>query len=170
MRSRLIPVVSIYLISFVGANLLVKHFGIYALWFSSFTLIPLDFTCRCILHEKWNGFKLVFNLFVLCLIAGFLTFLINNNARNIAFGSVCGFLAAITSASIFYQLVKQRSWFTKVLGSDFLAVIFDSTVFQLIAFGSIAPAIAIGQVAIKFAGGLFWYYILFKRFKIQNRL
>lgn len=169
--NRLIPVLSLYLLSFVGANLLVKHFGAYGLWFSSFLLIPFDFVCRCLLHEKWKGLKLIFNLLLLTAASGAITYLINRHAINIALGSLAGFSASQLGAGIFYQWLKQsKNWFFKVNISDLIAIVCDSLVFQYIAFDKLVIPVTIGQVAIKFAGGLMWYYILFKKIKIQNRL
>lgn len=168
--SRLWPVLIFYLISFVGANLVVKHFGAYGLWFSSFFLIPFDFVCRCILHEKWKSFALIRNLFLLTAASGLVTFIINHDALYIAIASISGFTAAQAGAGIFYQYNKRKSWFFKVNLSDLIAICFDSIVFQLIAFATIAPLITTGQVVIKFAGGLLWYFILFKLIKIQNKL
>jgi queuosine precursor transporter len=170
MKRRLIPVLIIYLLSFVCANLLVKSVGAYGLWFSSFFLIPFDFVARCILHETWKGKKLIFNLFLLTLGSGIVTYIINRDALNIAFASISGFTVAQIAASIFYQSNKNKSWFFKVNIADLFAIITDSLTFQYIAFAVINPSITIGQVIVKFTGGLLWYYILFKKIKIQNKL
>lgn len=172
MKARLIPVISLYLLSFISANLIVKHFGAYGLWFSSFLLIPFDFVCRCLLHEKWKGIKLILNLACLTIASGLITYLINFQAKNIALASVAGFSVAQLFAGIWYQFYKYKNanWFFKVNGSDLIGIIFDSVVFQLIAFSTLNPLITAGQVAIKFAGGLLWYYILFTRLKLQNKL
>jgi hypothetical protein len=171
MKRRLIPVLTFYLLSFVCANLLVKWVGAYGLWFSSFFLIPFDFVVRCILHETWKGWKLIRNLFLLTAGSGIVTYIINHNAANIALGSICGFTAAQLGAGIFYQIFKKKAnWFFKINVSDLIAIVFDSICFQFIAFNIINPSVTAGQVAIKFAGGLLWYWILFKRIKIQNKL
>lgn len=172
MRIGLKPVLFVYLLSFISANLLVKWVGAYGLWFSSFFLIPFDFVVRCILHERWRGLKLITNLFLLTLASGVITYLINSHAFNIAFASISGFTAAQITAGIFYQIVKakNKTYFIKVNGSDLVGIISDSLLFQFIAFGSIIPLVTIGQVLIKFAGGLVWYWILFHRIKIQNKI
>jgi uncharacterized PurR-regulated membrane protein YhhQ (DUF165 family) len=153
----------------VAANLLVKHYGAEGLWFSSFLLIPFDFVCRCIFHETWKGKKLILNLSLLTLVSGLITFIINREALNIAVASFCGFIAAQIGAGIFYQKNKNKSWFYKVNISDLIAIVFDSIVFQLVAFSVLQPTITIGQVIIKFLGGLLWYYILFKLVRINKR-
>lgn len=156
--------IPVYLAAFVAANLLVNHFGAYGLWFSSFFLIPFDFVCRCLFHESWQGKRLIINLSCLTILAGCLTFLINNSALYIALASFSGFTAAQISAGIFYQMNKSKSWFYKVNVSDLIAIVFDSIVFQLVAFSSIAPGVTLGQIVIKFLGGLMWYFILKNKF------
>jgi len=81
-----------------------------------------------------------------------------------------GFATATIIASILYQMAIKKSWFIKVNGSDLVAICCDSGLFQLITFGIISPLVMGGQVIVKFAGGLVWYYILFKRLKIQEKL
>jgi queuosine precursor transporter len=169
-NNRVIPVLFFYLISFVGANLLVNHFGPYGLWFSSFFLIPFDFVSRCYFQEIYKGKELIGIMSGLVCAAAFITFMINYDAKMIALASVIGFSSATIVSTVFYQLVKKKSWFIKVNGSDLVAICCDSVLFQLIAFGIISPLVMGGQVIVKFAGGLVWYYILFKRLKIQDRL
>jgi hypothetical protein len=147
----------------VAANLFLKHFGPYGLWFSSFFLIPFDFICRCIFHEN-KQFKL---LVALVLLAALLTVLINANALKIAFASVLGFTAAQLTAGTFYQLVINRSKFVKINGSDLVAIAFDSLVFQFVAFSFFNYKVALGQIAVKLAGGLLWYFVIFKIFKYE---
>jgi len=163
-------VIFLYLSSIVCANLLVKYLGAYGLWFSSFFLIPFDFVTRCLLHEKWNGLKLILRLFAITSIACGLTYALNVDAKLIAFASISGFTSAQLVAGIFYQFSKKKSWFFKVNMSDLVAIIADSIVFQIVAFGHEDWTVTSGQVAIKFTGGLLWYYILFKKFKLQNKL
>jgi hypothetical protein len=158
-----------YLISIICANLLVQHFGAYALWVSSFILIPFDFVTRCILHEKWKGNELISKLFLLTFLACVFTYAINKEAEDIALASIVGFTSAQVSAGIFYQLNKGKNFFFKVNISDLIAITFDSIFFQLIAFGCINILVTIGQIAVKFAGGLLWYYILFKRLRIHEK-
>lgn len=164
-------VIALFLVSFVAANLIVKHFGAYGLWISSFTLIPLDFICRCLIHERYSGTRLVVLLFLLTAAAAVLTYLINADAKFIALASIAGFAAAQVGAGIFYQIHKENeSWFFKVNISDLIAIIFDSIVFQLVAFSTVTWAVTGGQILIKFAGGLLWYYIIFKKLKLHEKL
>lgn len=170
MKSRFIPVLIVYLIMFVAANLIVKHFGSYGLFFSSFFLIPFDFVARCYFHEKMKGSELIIFLTCITSAAACITVVINKDALNIADASVYGFACAQFVAGIVYQLLKKKSWLIKVNVSDLFAIIADSFVFQYFAFSVINPTVTFGQVVIKFAGGLLWYYILFKRLKIQDHI
>lgn len=156
-----------FLITLTASNLLVKHYGAPGLWISSFALIPFDFVARCIIHERYSGAKLFLALFSLTLCAALVTLLINWDAKNIALASICGFLSAQLAAGIFYQRFKQRSsWFFKVNISDLIAIVADSIVFQFVAFNLFDWHITAGQIVIKFAGGLLWYWILFKKLEI----
>lgn len=153
-----------FVLAFVAANIIVKYFGPYGLLFSSFLLIPFDFIARCIIHERLSGLKLFITLFELSIYASVITCLINFNAFNIALASVCGFLAAQAAAGMFYQAarIKQRSMFFKVNISDLVAICWDSLLFQWVAFTALDIRITAAQILIKFAGGLLWYYIIFK--------
>lgn len=160
----------LFLSAFVAANLIVKHFGAQGLLISSFLLIPFDFVCRCLIHEKLSGKRLFLTLSALTLAAAVITYIINRDALNIALGSIAGFTAAQIMAGYFYQQVKQSgSWFFKVNISDLIAIVFDSIAFQLVAFSVFSPLVMGGQVIIKFAGGLLWFFIIFKWLKLHNK-
>lgn len=156
-----------YLIALVAANLIVKHFGPFGLWFSSAFLIPFDFICRCIFHETWKGGKLVLNLILLTIFSGVITFVMNENAWNIALASFSGIVSVQIFAGIFYQLFKKKSFLVKVNLSDLVAIVVDSIVFQLVAFQAINMEVTGGQILIKMVGGLFWFFIIFKLFKFN---
>lgn len=161
-----------FLTAFIGANLLVKHYGAFGLIVASAILIPFDLVIRCVIHELYSGWKLFCILFGLTLCAALVTVWIYPEAINIAKGSIAGFVAAQITAGIFYQTVKRRSksYLLKVNMSDLVAVIFDSIVFQLIAFGILIPFVTLGQIGIKFVGGLLWYFILFEMIGIQYKI
>lgn len=161
--------INIYLIAFILANFIVLHFGANGLIFTALFLIPFDFVMRCLFHETWKGKELVFKLGGLVIVASILTFFINHNALNIALGSSIGFIIAQIFAGIFYQFVIKKSYFIKVNGSDMIGILIDSIVFQLIAFGEINLFIMTTQFFLKITGGLFWYWIIFVKLKIQNK-
>lgn len=157
----------LYLAALIAANLIVKHFGAYGLWFSSVILIPFDFVCRCIFHENWKGIKLVKNLILLTLASGLITVLLNYDALNIALASFAGIAAVQIGAGLFYQRFKNKSLFFKVNLSDLVAIVIDSIVFQYVAFQIIDFEVTGGQILIKFIGGLFWFFIIFKVLKFN---
>jgi len=158
-----------YLLAFVSANLLVNHFGAYGLWFSSLFLIPFDFIIRCWFQERIKSKStLLLMLFGLTIAVALIT--ISFNAVQIAYASTVGFTAAQLGAGIWYRMLKNKSLFIRVNMTDLIAIVCDSIAFQILAFGTLNPLVTIGQVVVKFAGGLLWYYILFKRLKIQKWL
>ena len=80
-----------------------------------------------------------------------------------------GFISAQIGAGIFYQFFIKKSYFIKVNGSDAIGIIFDSIVFQLVAFNIINMNVTLSQIGFKIIGGLFWYWLLFTKLKIQNK-
>lgn len=112
---------------------------------------------------------MVLSLLLLTALASAITIIINHDAIPIAMASVAGFTAAQVVAGIAYQLLMQKAFFAKVNGTDLLAVIIDSIIFQIIAFGGLHWNIVGLQVALKSIGGLVWYIILFKKYKIHEK-
>lgn len=161
--------ISLYLFAFVLSNFIVLWFGAQGLIFTALFLIPFDFVMRCMFHEQWKGVELIIKLGALVMVASLLTYLINAQSQNIALGSMFGFISAQIVAGIFYQLAISRSYLLKVNGSDLVGILFDSVVFQLVAFNFINLNITITQTILKFFGGLFWYWIIFEKFKLQDR-
>ena len=166
MRNKILIFVFTYLLALILANLVVKHFGAEGLWFTAFFLIPFDFVSRCFFHETWKGLDLIFKLILLTFISGLITIGINFDAVNIALGSFIGIIAAQLGAGIFYQLNIKKGYFLKVNGSDIIAITLDSIFFQLVAFSLIEWRVTLGQIIVKFLGGLMWYFILFKWLKV----
>jgi len=162
--------ISIYLIAFVLANLIVLYFGSIGLIFTALFLIPFDFVMRCIFHETWKGIELILKLGLIVIAASLITFVINRNAINIAIASSVGFILAQIFAGIFYQFFIKKSFFVKVNGSDAIGILIDSLAFQLIAFGIINYNILVGQFLLKLIGGFFWYWVIFKKIKLQDKL
>lgn len=165
-------IIFLFLFAFVAANLIVKHFGAPGLIIASFVLIPFDFVCRCIIHEKLKGLQLLVTLSALTLAAALITYAINQDALNVALGSIAGFTAAQVFAGGFYQVLKRRTdnWFFKVNLSDLIAIVFDSIAFQIVAFKQFNPYVMMAQIGIKIAGGLLWYWIIFRKIRLQDKL
>lgn len=161
--------ISLYLLAFVFSNFIVLWFGQYGLIFTALFLIPFDFVMRCIFHETWKGKELVIKLGGIVSAASLITLIININTLNIALGSFWGFLSAQIVAGIFYQFNINKSYFIKVNGSDLFAIIADSIMFQLVAFQSINTTVTLSQITLKVLGGLFWYWLLFNKLKLQDK-
>lgn len=161
--------ISLYLLAFIFSNFIVLWFGARGLIFTALFLIPFDFVIRCLFHEQWKGKELIVKLGSLVAIASLFTYLINQEAKNIALGSMFGFISAQIIAGVFYQINIKQSYFLKVNGSDVLAIISDSIVFQLVAFSFINFDITLSQTILKIVGGLFWYWIIFNKLKLQEK-
>lgn len=161
--------ISIYLVAFILANFIVLWFGRTGLIFTALFLIPFDFVMRCIFHETWKGKELILKLGALVLASSIATYLINSDTKTIAIGSALGFISAQIFAGIFYQLFIKKAYWIKVNGSDAVGILIDSIVFQLIAFGSINLFITLSQFSMKLLGGVFWYWLLFIKFKFHKR-
>lgn len=160
--------ISIYLFAFILANYVVIWYGASGLIFTALFLVPFDFVMRCVFHETMKGIKLFIFLTLLISSASLITYLINENSTNIAIGSAIGFAFAQLLSGVFYQICIKKSFFVKVNGSDLIGIITDSIIFQLIAFSSINMSVTISQILLKLIGGLFWYWVFFKKLKIQN--
>lgn len=169
MKKQLAVKISLYLLAFVLANMLVVWFGSYGLIVTALFLIPFDFVMRCSFHETWSGWELLGKLGGLVLTSSVITYLINIEYLNIALASAFGFLTAQTFASIFYEMFKKKSFLFKVNGSDVIGIIADSIVFQYIAFGAFDFYVFIGQFFLKVVGGLFWYWVIFEKYKLQDK-
>lgn len=155
--------VSTYLAAIVLSNFIVHWMGKDGLIFTAMFLIPFDFVMRCYFHEKWNGKELILKLGTLTILGSALTFAMNQETSSIAIGSAMSFFAAQIMAGLFYRINLHRSYFVKINGSDLVAIIVDSLIFQVIAFQEVSEDIFFAQVFLKFIGGLFWYTLLFRK-------
>lgn len=162
--------ISLYLLAFILSNFIVLWMGQTGLIITALFLIPFDFVIRCTFHEQWKGAELFIKLGALVLCASALSYLINADTKIIGIASAAGFTAAQLAAGIFYQRFIKSNYFVKVNGSDAIGIIVDSIVFQLIAFSGIDTTVTISQFLLKLTGGLFWYWFIFKKIKLQNRI
>lgn len=161
--------ISVYLAALVFANFIVVWFGKTGLIFTALFLIPFDFVIRCIFHETWKGMELILKLGTLTLAASIITYLINGNTLNIAAGSSFGFMAAQVVAGLFYQWAINKPYWMKVNGSDFVGILTDSIVFQIVAFSAIDSTITLSQTVLKLIGGVFWYWLIFVKLKLHKK-
>ncbi len=161
--------ISVYLLAFVIANFVVLWFGSNGLIFTALFLIPFDFVMRCVFHETWKGFELIAKMFILVLVAGVITYLINHETHKIAVASIIGFTAAQIFAGFMYQISIKKSYLLKVNTSDAIGIIVDSISFQLFAFGTVNWYIFSSQFMLKIIGGLFWYWVIFVKLKLNTK-
>jgi uncharacterized PurR-regulated membrane protein YhhQ (DUF165 family) len=162
-------IIIFYILAIISANFIALYIGQKGLIITAFLLVPFDFTLRSYFHETWKNNKLLINLSILIITASGITYFLNQNTINIAIGSSVAFLLSNIFASIYYQININKSFFNKVNISDFVGIIIDSFIFQLIAFNNISTSVMSAQILIKILGGLFWYWVIFKKIKLQDK-
>lgn len=162
--------VTLFLIAIVAADLVITHFGPKALPFTAFFLIPFDLVTRDILHEKWKGKCLWPKIGVLVLSGGIISYLLNQDALNVAKASVLAFACATFINTVIYQLLYAFKTIIKMNVSNLFAAITDSVIFPFIAFGVLPLDIMITQSLAKFGGGILWstLFVLLLKEKLIN--
>lgn len=151
--------VLVYLAAIVAANLLVAQFGPTWSIVNAFLFIGLDLTMRDRLHDRWRQHR-VPKMAALIATGGAISYVLNADAGIIAVASTVAFVASATADWTMYELLGNRSRFTRVNGSNVVGAAVDSLVFPTIAFGSLLPGIVLGQFLAKTLGGLFWWKVL----------
>jgi len=160
--------VALYVSAMVAANLLIAWLGP---WFSpinAFVLIGLDLSLRDRLHDAWQGKYLGTKLAALVAAAGLISYLLNPASGQIAIASVVAFVAAMTTDSVAYQLLKNRPWMQRANGSNVAGAAVDSVIFPTLAFGVLMPHIVLLQFMAKVLGGAVWSLIIKKSFKQEE--
>jgi hypothetical protein len=152
--------VAMYLLAIVLANLLVAQFGPSVTIANAFLFVGLDLVARDALHDAWHGNGLLWKMGALIAVGSLLSWLLNRDAGQIALASFVAFLAAAVVDTAAYHLLRNRSWWQRVNGSNVLSAAVDSVVFPSIAFGAFLPAIVLGQFAAKVLGGALWSFVL----------
>lgn len=150
-------IVAGYLFAIVVANLMVTTFGQSVLYITAFLIIPFDLLARDILHEKWKKNNLFLRLFVLIVTGSVLSYVLNTESWIIGIASCFGCLFAGIANTIVYHLVYATKHFFRMNFSNAFAVIVDSVVFIVIAFGFDLQIVVI-QIFVKFFGGMLWSY------------
>ena len=159
-------IVFLYLAAIVIANLSVTHFGKWALPFTAFILIPFDLVARDVLHERWASnsiLGLYYRLGALICGGALLSFLINQDAKNVAIASCVTFFAVGLVNTLVYQAL--RSHVTRIARmniSNAVAAFVDSALFPLIALGIFEYQLFFSQSGSKIVGGIVWAYIFVK--------
>lgn len=121
--------VLLYLTAIVLANLTISVFGPKATVVVAFLFIGLDITARDYLHEKWKN-NLWMKMLALIFVGSALTFLLNKDSLNIAIASFTAFALAGLADFIAYHLLRNKSRFKKINGSNAVSSAVDSIVFR----------------------------------------
>ena len=162
--------VALYLVAIVAANLTVAMWGPSMTIVNAFLFIGLDLTSRDKLHDAWHGNGLVWKMGALIAAGSVLSWLLNQNAAQIALASFVAFACAAVVDTVAYHLLRHRVWWQRVNGSNVVSAAVDSLVFPSIAFGAFLPVIVLGQFAAKVLGGALWSVVLGKVRKPAERV
>ena len=147
--------ICIYIAGLVLANLLVGRFGPAITPISAFLFIGLDLSLRDWLHVRLRPWQMG----LLILAAGLVTFALDRSATRIAAASSVSFaVAALADWSIFCRV--RGPWLRKSLSSNVAGDLVDSALFPCLAFGAFLPLIILGQFAAKLAGSAFWSLLI----------
>lgn len=152
-------IVALFLTAIVLANLLVSIFGQIALVFTGFFLIPFDLVARDILHDRWrrNGrTELICRIGSLVIAGAIVTSLLNIDASRIAIASVAAFVVGTTINTVLYYFMAHFRREKRMVISNSIVAVIDSTLFPLLALGLIDLRISLAQIILKCAGGLMW--------------
>jgi queuosine precursor transporter len=152
--------VCLYLGAIVAANQIITFLGPSAAILTAFVFIGLDLTVRDYLHESWQGKGLMWKMTLLIASGSLISWLVNRDSGPIALASFVAFAAAGIADTVIYQLLKDRTRFLKVNGSNVVSSAVDSLVFPTLAFGRLMPLIVLGQFAAKVFGGAIWFGII----------
>lgn len=152
--------VAIYLAAIVAANLAVAALGPSASIAIAFLLIGLDLTLRDGLHDAWSGRYLRTRMAALIATGGILSFLVNVNAGPIALASTVAFVVAASLDAFTYAGLEGLPRLTRINASNVVGAVADSFLFPTLAFGVVLPAIILGQLVAKVAGGFLWSLVL----------
>jgi hypothetical protein len=152
--------VALYLAAIVAANLSVAAFGPSVTIVNAFVLIGLDLSTRDALHDRWRGRWLLARMALLIAAGGAISYALNASAGPIALASTVAFTVSATLDGAAYVLLEPYRRLVRVNGSNVVGAAADSLIFPTLAFGSLLPAIVLGQFAAKVAGGLLWSLVL----------
>lgn len=160
------PLVALYLVAIILANLLVAAFGPAIVIVNSFVLIGLDLSLRDRLHDAWQGRALWPKMAALIAAGSLLSFVLNAGAGPIALASFLAFAMAGAVDAVIYHLLRGRGRLVRMNGSNIVSGLVDSVVFlSLLAVlaglpWSSVPLLILGQWLAKTAGGFLWSVVL----------
>jgi len=145
----------IYAAAMTIANLSVAAWGPWVSPINSFVLIGLDLALRDWLHVRLRAWQMG----LLILATGALTYILNPAAGMIAVASCVAFTAAaLVDWATFLKM--RGSWLRRANGSNVAGAAVDSLIFPTIAFGVLMPHIVALQFVAKVSGGAMWAYLL----------
>lgn len=154
------PLVVIYLLAIVAANLLTTRFGPSVTVLNAFLFIGLDLSTRDQLHARWQGRRLWARMLVLISTGGLLAYLLGGSGP-IALASCLAFIAAGGADALVYHALGSRARLVRINGSNLAGAIVDSLLFPLLAFGwPLSWVIVLGHILAKMAGGTLWALVL----------
>lgn len=153
----LIFAVIIYSFAITAANISVATFGPWISPINSFVLIGLDLALRDWLHFKIKTWQML----ILILISGVITYFLNPSAEKIAIASSCAFTAAALTDWFIFSIAK-GSWVKRANISNIGGAAVDSILFPTMAFGIFMPGIVAMQFASKIFGGFLWSLLIKK--------
>lgn len=159
MRSALI--VALYLAAVVAANLIVTEYGPEASIYCAFFLIGLTLVVRDVAHDTWENHRAL-KLAALIGAGALLSYIVNNDAAQIAKASCIAFAAAETTDALLYHAARRMPWLERSNVSNILGAAVDSIVFPWIAFNGFMWVITFGQFSAKVAGGVLFSLILLR--------
>lgn len=154
-----LPIVIVYLIVIVCANISVALFGETAFYINGFLLIPFDMFSRDALHEKWKNKNITLRMGSLIVLGGLLTYFLNQDTSLIAIASVVSFTVSSIVDALVYQKLINKTKFVRMNVSNIFSSILDTLLFITMVFGFSWKIILI-QSLIKFGGGLLFTTLL----------
>lgn len=142
-----ILMISIYVLIFIIANLMVSLFGPWITPLNALFLISADMVIRDRIQFK-GGF--VWSI-VACVIAGISTVLINQSAGMIAIASMLSVIIAGIGSAIVFEF-KSGCFYSKSFPANVVAAAIDSVAFPIIAFGHLMIEVTVAQFIAKTIG------------------
>lgn len=154
------PLVMVYLLAIVAANLLAARFGPGVTVLNAFCFISLDLSTRDQLHARWQGRRLWLRMLLLIASGGLLAFLLGGSGP-IALASCLAFIAAGSADALVYHALSNHAQLVRINGSNLAGAMVDSLLFPLLAFGwPLSGIIVLGHILAKVAGGALWAHVL----------
>lgn len=160
--------VFIYLVAIVLANLTVAQFGPSVAIINAFLFIGLDLTARDKLHDTWHGDKLLQKMTLLIAAGSLLSWWLNKDAGQIAIASFVAFASAALVDTLVYHLLRGKTRWIRINGSNVPSALVDSIIFPTLAFGGLLPWITLGQFVAKVGGGFVWSLVI-RQFDLRTK-